>query len=86
MSYLRTKAGAEIDLILSRGKRHVLLEIKSTTRADEIEIRKLARLAEAFKGGDVQAYYLSRDPHEAQVSGVICKHWTRFLEKFERSL
>lgn len=44
-SYLRTKDDLEIDLIVERpGKSLVLIEIKSSTHVDEVELRKLLPL------------------------------------------
>ncbi len=44
-SYLRTKDDLEIDLVIERpGKKLVLLEIKSADRVDEMEISRLANL------------------------------------------
>lgn len=81
MSHFRTKNGAEIDLVLTRGRRTLLVEIKSSYRIDEIEVRKLARLSEGF-GGGAESYYLSRDPHEAVIDGVRCLPWYRYLGLF----
>jgi predicted AAA+ superfamily ATPase len=79
LSFFRTKNDAEIDLILSKGQRTILIEIKSSTRVDEIEVRKLARLKTEF-GKQVTAYYLSRDPLESEIDGVKCRFWRQFLD------
>ncbi len=84
LSYLATKNGAEIDLILSKGRKDVLVEIKSSQRVDEIEVRKLARLAEGFKGRQVEAFYVSRDTEAVHISGVSCLPWQRFLKELKR--
>ncbi len=45
-SYLRTKDGAEIDLIVERpGQSRVLVEIKSSKAVDPTDVRKFARIA-----------------------------------------
>ena len=82
LSFLRTSNGAEVDLILSRGSLLLLIEIKSSTRIDENEVRKLAKLAEAFPSGDRRAYYLSRDPNVVTINGVACLPWSQFFEEF----
>jgi len=81
LSYLRTKNDAEIDLILTRGNRTHLVEIKSSSRIDEIKARKLAKLAGGFKGC-VKSYFLTRDRNEYEVSGVACMNWLNFLDAF----
>ncbi|MEI8347418.1 MAG: DUF4143 domain-containing protein, partial [Pseudomonadota bacterium] len=73
LSYLRTKDGAEVDLILSRGKENILIEIKSSQVVDEIEVRKLAKFAPAFS--KAKLYYLSRDPLKYDIEGVFCRQW-----------
>ena len=78
LSYFQTKNGAEIDIVLSRGKNTILIEIKSSNRIDEIEVHKLAKLREAF-GSGVKAYYLSNDQHELKINDIHCRHWLRFL-------
>jgi len=78
LSYLRTKDGAEIDLILSKPKNPTfLIEIKSSTRIDEVEVNKLRRLHEDIP--DSKAFYLSRDEHEAEIDGVRCLPWHKAL-------
>ncbi|MBI4677270.1 MAG: ATP-binding protein [Elusimicrobia bacterium] len=78
LSYLRTKDGAEADLVLSKpGSRTVLVEIKSSARADELEARKLRRLQAAVP--DSAAFYLSRDELSQTIDGVRCLPWHRGL-------
>lgn len=84
LSYLRTKNGAEVDLILTKGKKDILIEIKSTTRIDEIEVRKLALLRDAFPGSGTRAFYISRDLEEREHAGVACLLWSEFLRRFQR--
>lgn len=78
LSYLRTKDGVEADLVLSRpGSPTAVIEIKSTARVDELEARKLARLATDVPRA--AAYYLSRDETAQTVAGVRCLPWHRGL-------
>jgi predicted AAA+ superfamily ATPase len=43
LSYFSTKNEAEIDLVLSKGKEIILIEIKSSQEIDENEVHKLSR-------------------------------------------
>lgn len=83
LSYYRTKHGAEVDLILTKGRATILIEIKSTTRADEKEVRALSRLADDFTGKPI-TYYVSRDPIDRTIDGVECIYWENFLNQFEK--
>ncbi len=78
LSYLQTKNGPEIDLILTRGKETIALEIKSKSNVDEKEVRTFAALANDLPGKK-QLYYLSCDPHSMQVERVHCVPWQQFL-------
>lgn len=80
MSHYQTATGQEIDLILSRGTKDHLIEIKSTNNIDPVEVRHLALLAKAFKGASV--FYLSQDKIPSLIDGVRCLHWQDFLEEF----
>ncbi len=74
LSYLRTGAGAEIDLVIERPGRPVaILEIKSSERIDDRDIRSLARFAGDFAGP--VALCVSRDPTRMATDGVLCVHW-----------
>ena len=75
MSYLRTKEGAEIDLILERpGLPLVLIEIKSTKQTDERDIRTLISFKKEFPKG-TEAYCLSRDPTLKMIDGIHLLPW-----------
>ena len=78
MSYLRTKDDAEIDLILSKpGSPTVLVEIKSSQRVDEVEVKKLHQLQKDIPGSS--AFYLSRDENAQKIGGVRCLPWHQGL-------
>jgi uncharacterized protein len=81
LSFYRTKAGAEIDLVLSKGRETVLIEIKSTDRIDEIEVQRFERLTADF-GKPTKIYFLSRDPHKRNIGSVQCMPWTSFINEF----
>ena len=82
LSFYRTKGGSEVDLILSKGRSTILIEIKSSERLDEVEVRQRARLRGDF-GPEAEAYYLSRDPYEVKIEGVDCLPWRKFLDQFK---
>lgn len=83
LSYLRTKDGAEIDLILSKPRSPtILIEIKSAAIIDEIEVNKLRRLHKGLP--DSKAFYLSRNEREAEIDGVRCLPWQKGLAEIFR--
>ena len=80
LSYLRTGAGAEIDLVIERpGMPSVLIEIKSSDRIDERDVRSISRFTRDF--ADPLALCISRDPERLQVDRVLCLHWREALEE-----
>jgi predicted AAA+ superfamily ATPase len=78
LSYFQTHDESEVDLILSRGKNHILVEIKSTDVVDELEVRRLSTYAKELKG---KAYYLSQCPERQMIDGILCLHWLEGLEE-----
>ncbi len=79
-SYLRTKDGAEIDLIIERpGKAPALVEIKSTDNVDERHVNNLVRFLPDFPGAD--AFCLSRDRVRKRVGGVLAVPWDEGLSE-----
>lgn len=73
-SYLRTKDGAEIDLLVERpGLPIVLVEIKSTESVDERDTRTLEHFAPDFKRPLLLC--LSRDPIPKKIGSVHCLPW-----------
>ena len=79
LSYFATKNDVEIDLVLSRGRETILVEIKSAKTHQLDEIRKLDRSSEIFK--PTATYYVSRDSHSIKEGGVQALHWKNFLKK-----
>ena len=80
LSYLRTGAGAEVDLVIDRpGLPVVLVEIKSTGGVSERDVRVLARFADDF--ADPLALCISRDPTRMRIGDVLCVHWRDALEE-----
>lgn len=79
-SYLCTKDGVEIDLILERpGRKRALIEIKSSERVDESTVRSLAKISRDIPAGE--AYCLSRDPVARKIGPVRCFFWERGIEE-----
>ena len=77
LSYLRTKDDVEVDLIMSRGKQTVLVEIKSSSEIDETKVARFSRIAKDIPGST--AYWLSQDPLYREISGVHCCPWQQGL-------
>lgn len=73
-SFLQTRNSLEIDLILSRGKEHIAIEIKSASKIDIIEVHKLESLA-ADLPNSTRIYYISKDPSQQKIGEVICLPW-----------
>ena len=78
--YLRTGAGVEIDVVIERpGMPAALIEIKSSDRIDERDVRGLARFIGDFTSP--LALCISRDPTRMRTDGVLCLHWREGLEE-----
>jgi hypothetical protein len=79
-SYLRTKEGVEIDLIIEkpRGK-PILLEIKSKTSVSPADVGPLVQLGKAVE--HAQAYVLSRDTQASEINGIRCLPWEQGLRE-----
>ncbi len=72
--YLRTKDGAEIDLIVERpGRPLALIEIKSTTKVNPEHAQHLRRFRSDFAGAE--AFILSCDPVAQQIEHISCLPW-----------
>lgn len=81
-SYLRTKDGAEIDLIVERpGGRTALVEIKSGDRVDERDVRELSRFLPDFPGAE--AFCLSRDKARKRIGDVLAVPWQEGLSELD---
>jgi len=78
-SFYRSKHGAEIDLILTKGRKNLWIEIKSTEKIDLTEVAQVSHLVKDFKG-ESRAFYLSRDLKSAHFEGVECLHFQDFLK------
>lgn len=79
-SFFRTKEGNEVDLIISPNrKEEILIEIKSTTRVNESEVKYLSKLSSAFNAKGI--YYLSLDPIAQRIGPVRCLPWERGISE-----
>ena len=79
--YLLTKDGAEIDLILDRpGKTTLCIEIKSSERVTESDVRNFIRLGTDIPKSTL--YCLSRDPGRKRIQNVLCMEWQKDLARF----
>ena len=73
-SYLRTKDGVEIDLIVERpGLPKALVEIKSKDRVSAEDVAPLERLARDMPKSE--AFCLSRDLSRKRIGSVSCLPW-----------
>ncbi len=72
--YLRTKDQLEIDLIIERpGQPLALLEIKSSSRVDERDIKTLKAFLKDFS--PAEGFCLSLDPIPKLIEGIHCLPW-----------
>lgn len=79
-SYLRTKDGAEIDLIVERpGRATILLEIKSGTVATDSHAKYLRTFMDDFK--QCEAWVISQDQKDRLDDGIRYLHWKRALDE-----
>lgn len=79
-SYLRTKDGAEIDLVVERpGRPLALLEIKSKTSVDSKDTTTLR----AFKKDlpDTEAFLVSNDLRPKRFEEVTALHWSSIFDE-----
>lgn len=72
ISYFQTSDHSEIDLILSRGREKIFVEIKSSKQVDQTEVNKLSVYAKEEKA---KAYYLSNDLNTFKIKNVKCMNW-----------
>lgn len=74
LSYILTKDGAEIDLVVDRpGQPTALIEIKSKDQVDDRDTRHLEHFYGDFKNPDL--ILLSNDPREKLINKTRALHW-----------
>jgi predicted AAA+ superfamily ATPase len=77
-SYLMTKDNVEIDLILERPSRPlILIEIKSADNIQREDIASFIKVTSAFT--DARSYCFSSDPRKKIFDHVECLHWQEGL-------
>lgn len=80
LSYLITKDGAEVDLIIERGKeRPILIEIKSGKNPNLADARHLRALKDGFPSSEL--WVVSQIEQEQEESAVRFLHWSRALKE-----
>ena len=79
-SYLQTKDGAEIDLIIQRPKDLVLIEIKSKDRVSEEDAKVLESLSKDIDP-KAKRWLVSRDSLERRLGSVHFLPWQKALDK-----
>ena len=80
LSYLRTKDGLEVDLIVEKpGQRPIFIEIKSTDTADNIDQRGFSQLLDSSQ--EAQGLILSRDKSRITRGKITCLHWRDGLKE-----
>ena len=79
MSYLKTKEGLEIDLILQKGHQKILIEIKSTNKTLPQDLKHLKQIKKEFP--KAKAFLLSLDKTSKKRDGISSLHWQTGLKK-----
>jgi predicted AAA+ superfamily ATPase len=78
--YLRTKDDLEIDLIIQRSPKEIwAVEIKSSTRVDDVEVRKPEKLIEDLKAK--RHIVVSQEPAARSVGKIEILPWAHFLRE-----
>ncbi len=79
-SYLRTKDGVDVDLIIERPSlKKVAVEIKSSTFIREEDVKSLNRIGRDMTNACL--YCLSRDPQQKKIGQVHCLPWQKGLKQ-----
>jgi predicted AAA+ superfamily ATPase len=79
-SYFHSADGAEIDLIIKKGRKLFVIEIKSSSEPDLTEINKIARLSAVIKQPH-QAMILCTTRQPFERNGVLIVHWMDGLRR-----
>lgn len=78
LSYFQSR-DTGIDLILSKPKREIIIEIKSASRVDPLKVKRLSTLTRDFP--QAQAYWLSMDQTPQLIEGIHCLPWQEGIRK-----
>jgi len=80
-SYLATKDGAEIDLVVERpGKKILFIEIKSSKNVEARHLKTLHTMAKDY--GECEAVCFSRDTFIKQLDGITVYPWQEGLKRY----
>jgi predicted AAA+ superfamily ATPase len=80
-SYLQTKDGAEVDLVVERpGEKTLFLEIKSGTHVNEAKLAPLKKLSIDF--GDCEAICLANEQHARKIDDITVYPWQEGIKKY----
>lgn len=80
-SYLCTKDGAEVDMVVERpGKPHLFVEIKSTASVTLESLRTLEQLSQDFQ--HCEAVCFSQDPYPKQYGHITVYPWQTGIRQF----
>lgn len=80
-SYLQTKDGAEIDLIVDRpAQQPLFIEIKSTDCVTHEQLRTFQSLSRDF--GKCESVCFSRDPYAKQLENILVLPWHEGIKRF----
>ncbi len=83
LSYLRSKSGAEIDLVVQRpGDKDLLVEIKSADRVSDTHVSKVRRFMDDWDR-PCQGQIWSLDKNAKVIDGVECKYWKDGISSWE---
>ena len=79
-SYLRTREGLEIDLIIKKPKSLLLIEIKSKSRVKLEDAKVLETLGKDIDS-KTEKWLISNDPLEQKLGSTKALHWQQALKK-----
>ena len=77
--YLKTKEGLEVDLILQKGHKKILIEIKSTHKTLPQDLKHLKTVRKEFSKS--KAFLISLDKIARKQEGIFILHWQEALKK-----
>ncbi|OGT48786.1 MAG: hypothetical protein A3E82_08220 [Gammaproteobacteria bacterium RIFCSPHIGHO2_12_FULL_38_11] len=80
-SYLRTESDVEVDLIVERpGKQLLLIEVKSKVCVEKSDLKSLINIASDFP--ECEAVCFSCDPYIKKIDDVMVYPWQEGIKKF----
>lgn len=81
LSYLRTKSGVEVDLVIIRpGEKTLLIEIKSNINITEEQVKPLIGISADIPNSEAYCISLDRTPKKFQ--NVNCLYWEEAIRLF----